>query len=197
MLFLKNKGLLFLILAVLLIVVLSFAIKFNQNQQSITGNKVILKEIDSLLPLLEAKNITSSDFAHLSQLVGRDEYAKPEIFELQALSDDKEYSHIGHGLGFLYQYVKTGVEPLCPGHALAHYYVFMKHGQIDLAADSLNDSKSDFGLWIQNLIVKKDTNMTEINEFENGFHDAVIQIDSGNSSASEKQIFYFADTVCA
>jgi len=191
----SEKNYFILILLILVVGALFIAIKINPPQQNST-NKKILQEIDSLLPLMENKSITSSDFNQIASQVGQDDYAQGEIVELKALADDKEYTHIGHGLGFLYQYIKTGVAPVCPGHSLSHYYVFIKHNQTDLAENNLNDSENEFGIWSNDLILRNNTNMTDMNEFSSLYHSAILQIESGNSTASDDEISYFSDAIC-
>ena len=120
-----NKNIIIGLLGIILIIILVNV--FYKEPQSIIGNEEVLAEIDRLLVPLSQEAITKNDFDTLSELTKNDEYTKQEVKELAALAKYEEYSHIGHGLTSLHDYIKTGEEEICPGHSLAHYYIFIRH----------------------------------------------------------------------
>lgn len=167
-----------------------------RSYSAIPDNKTIISEINKLVPLVYAQNMTPSDLNQLGMLVSKDSYASGEIQEVKVLAIDKEYVHIGHGLGFIYECYKTGKQLICPGHSLSHYYVFIKHGQDELAYGNLNDSKSEFSLWNYTINTSGQYNTTEMTQFIEEYNRDIANVNSGNSTASEYQIDYLADAPC-
>ena len=187
----KNK----LLLSILLIALIFFLFAFNylifpsgniknKENNSIIENNETLNEINRLLLPLASKTITESDFTKLKTLAKSDSYATDELEELTVLTKYKEYSHVGHGLGFLYEYIKTGKEQICPGHNLAHYYVFTKHGENELAQNNLNEARQnipDFGPSAYYKML---------------FENTLASINAGNTTATNDQISELADAPC-
>ena len=161
-------------------------------ENSVVGNQEILNEIDKLLLPVYNQNVTESSFLKLQKLTEGDAYASDEVSEIIVLANEKEYSHIGHSLGFLYEYVQTGKIPICPGHSLSHYYVFSKHGETDLAIGNLESAKENFGAWKSG--VKKDSNYdANFNLIDSLFK----RVESGNLTASDGEIDVLAELPCA
>ncbi|MBX4212178.1 hypothetical protein KW787_01835 [Candidatus Pacearchaeota archaeon] len=173
----KIKTLLVLLIIALIALDVIFFSVFKKSNTPVVGNKDILNEIDRLLLPVDSQNITEKDFGTLTKMVRSDKYASGEVNEIVTLAKYKEYAHIGHGLGSLYQYVKTGQAPVCPGHLLSHYYVFLKHGEKDLAEENLNEVEN---LSFNNTLFTKSLN----------------RIYSGNTSTSETEISQLADAPC-
>ncbi len=196
----KNKSLLYaliFIFLIALIIVLIFNLSPKKNT-SIIGNQNILTEINRLLGLNYYQNITVSDFEKIKAMVKGDDYATNELNELVLLAKYKEYSHIGHGLGFIYEYVKTGNQSICPGHSLSHYYVFLRHGENSSAQNNLQEAESNFPVWQSAEQSKNKTYLSDINyTYYNLLINSSIQnINLGNSSASDDYISNLSDAPC-
>lgn len=147
-----------------------------------TDNKeAALAEIDHLLLPVANQNITEDDFARLEMLMGGNEQAQEEIHELKILAHYKEYSHVGHGLASLHDLIKNGEEKECPGHELAHYYVFMRHGENELASESLAEAQ-------ESIQSQQSPDLL--------FTQALDRIKNGNSTASNEEINELSDAKC-
>ena len=205
----KNKPISFLFIIIILISVF-FLIKiiFLDNKPSdipkstnktIIGNASILSEIDRLLFPLYYRNITKNDFSKLKEQVKEDAYAANETEELIILTNYKEYIHVGHGLAFLHNYVKTGKEQICPGHLLSHYYVFLKHNETTYANSNLKEAKEKLPEWQQVEESHNQTYLTAQNYtfYKNILNQILVQIDKGNSTISDKDIFTLTAAPCA
>ncbi len=188
-------GLLFIVFLVIGIILLSS----YDAPKTLIGDSKTLKEIDRLLLPLDTKTLTEIDLNDLKEMVKSDEYASREVEELILLTKYKEYSHVGHGLAFLYEYVQTGEEPVCPGHLLSHYYVFIKHGEIDTANDNLAEAKATIPEWKNIELTKNETYLAEINysSYVEKFNFNINKIEGGNSTATEEEISDLADAPCA
>ena len=190
----KKKNILFAsVFIAIFFALLLFSYKDNFKEYLLNDNLEILDEIDRLLLPVYSQNITEADFNNLKEMVKRDKYASHEVSEMIMLAKYKEYSHIGHGLGFVYEHVQTGETPICPGHLLAHYYVFLKHGENDLALENLEHAESDVEEW--------KTKMDERNEFDYSsdfdlmiFH--LSKIKNGDNIISEEKIETLSEIVC-
>ncbi len=172
----------FLVIGFLCGFLLVLGISLLFTPKTIIGDPVVLSEIDRLLLPVANQNISENDFEKLEELVKNDELAHHEVEELIVLARYKEYSHIGHGLTFLYKYVKSGEEAVCPGHQLAHYYVFNKHGETHLAEHVFEEAEES----IEGL------NATDYHLFVSHL-DA---IKNGNSETTEEEISELADAAC-
>ena len=190
----KKKNILFAsVFIAIFFALLLFSYKDNFKEYLLNDNLEILDEIDRLLLPVYSQNITEADFNNLKEMVKRDKYASHEVSEMIMLAKYKEYSHIGHGLGFVYEHVQTGETPICPGHLLAHYYVFLKHGENDLALENLEHAESDVG--------ELKTKMDEKNEFDYSpdfdlmiFH--LSKIKNGDNTISEEKIETLSEIIC-
>lgn len=188
---------LIVLLAVFIFLFISSMNKAPKNEP-IIGDKNVETEINRLLLPVSNQSITEKDFDNLAEMVKNDEYASGEVVELSTLAKDKEYTHIGHGLAFLYEYVQTGKEPICPGHLLAHYYVFEKHGDDELAHHNYHESKDSLPIWEGMKDVKSEAYLTQIKYtyFDNLFNSKIKSIDAGNTSATEAEISELASAPC-
>lgn len=190
---------LFILVLIYFIAILFLLLKNLNSQTSIAGNQAVMDEINRLLIPLGSKNITEADFSTLKNLVKNDNYAGGEVDEMILLAKYKEYPHIGHGLGFLYNYEKTGKEPVCPGHLLSHYYVFLKHGENDSANDNLKEAKSAFGEWKSGMASKSDSYLMENNYtfYSELINFSLAKIDFGNNNITSEEISDLSDAPCA
>jgi len=181
-----------------LILIFLIVFLFNFNKISVIGNKKIITEINHLLIPTESKTITENDFSKLKGMVKSDSIASDEINELILLAKYKEYSHIGHGLGFLYDYIKTGKKPICPGHSLSHYYVFFGHLEIETAKSNLAEAKSNFPIWDSKMISYNETFRSEQNYtfYSSLINSSLSRIETGNNNASDLEISNLAEAPC-
>jgi hypothetical protein len=113
----------------------------------VVGDVATRGELARLGVLIDQRSATTTDFATLEGLVAGDEDATTEVGEIKALVMYGEYTHAGHGIGFLDSYLATGNELLCPGHALAHYYVFSRHNDEHRAEHALEEAEEQFDEW--------------------------------------------------
>lgn len=196
----KNyKPLLYLLIALLLI---SLTISINivePKKSDIIGNTTILSEIDNLLLPVANQNITESDFNNLKKLVNDDKYANDEILELTTLAKYNEYSHIGHGLSYLYDYIKTGKEPICPGHFLAHYYVFLNHNENHLAEHSLEEAQETFPEWTSTMNSRNESYLADKNYsyYSELIQSSLDRIKDGDNEISDENISNLAEAHCS
>ncbi|MEK6825969.1 MAG: hypothetical protein AABY00_04235 [Nanoarchaeota archaeon] len=174
-----------IVLGCALLVIVSFAIVgFQMSSRTITNQdeiekEEVLSEINRLLLPVSAQTITALDLETLKKMVASEEHASEKVRELEVLARYQEYSHIGHGLGELHRYLQTGKERVCPGHYLAHYYVFSKHGENSLAEENLHEAEEKIDNLSSSLFI-----------------DTLSRIRAGNSTASEYEISDLADAEC-
>lgn len=104
-------------------------------------------ELVRLADLASERNLKVEDLSALGSMVEGNEAAHHEFEELETLVRYGEYEHAVHTIAFLDSTFRKGSHGLCPEHLIAHYYVFSKHGEVDLATDSLNDAKDQIHDW--------------------------------------------------
>lgn len=189
--------LLFFVL-IFIVSVYSIVRTYKPEQTNVVGNQEVLNEINRLLLPVYYQNITESDLNKLKELTKNDNYSSNEVNELALLARYKEYPHIGHGLGFLYTYVKTGKQPICPGHSISHYYVFLKHGENLTAEENLNDAKIELPQWIRTEESRNQSYLNNINYtyYSNLINSSLNNIENGNSSSNDNMIIDLADAPC-
>ncbi len=194
---LKKNNVAFVVILSVLMLAFIFFIN-NHNKTQIVGNEIVKKEIDRLLLPVSSNNITEKDFDKLKNLVKDDEYAGEEVDELIVLAKYREYSDIGHNLGFLYEYVKTGSKQICPGHLLSHYYVFLRHEENKIALNNLNEAKEKFPKWINAEEAHNESYLIERNYtfYKNLITEKISEIEDNNSIASKEEITSLADAPC-
>lgn len=187
-----------ILILVIVFLITSFLRNHTSQEKNITGNQEILTEINRLLGPLEARNMSEKDFVHLQELVEGNEAGEHEVEELVTLTNYQEYSHIGHGLGSLYEYVKTGEEPICPGHLLSHYYVFMNHNEEHLAEENFEEAQEQLEEWNTRMQAHNESYLEDKNYtyYKGLFEESVIHIESGNSSVSNEYISALANAPC-
>ncbi len=165
------------IIGLVVLFLILFQISFIH--EKVIGNPTILSEINRLLLPVSDQTLRAKDFTILRGLVMRDATASDEVHELEVLAQEKEYSHVGHGLGKLYRYIQNGMKQVCPGHALAHYYVFNRHGVKKLADANLHEAREH---------LPSDAPVL--------FKQMLVRIDSGNVSVSDDEIAELSDAEC-
>jgi hypothetical protein len=121
--------------------------KTGDGQISVDGKEATLQEISRLSLLASKETITESDLAALESMTAQNEEASDEVGEIKTLVSYKEYMHVSHSLAFLDGQIRTGKHSLCPAHALAHYYVFKKHGEDEMANEALEEAEEQLPRW--------------------------------------------------
>ncbi len=153
-------------------------------------------EIGRLSSLAQDKNITEGDLATLDGMLAGDKVAQDELGELAIMVRYKEYEHAGHTLSFIADYLDTGEELVCPPHALAHYYVFARHGEEDAAADALAEAKEGLPGWIPKAkeYDKEYPTGQDIDAIAQEVRGRIDAIEAGNTTASDDDIARLATT---
>lgn len=197
----KNKAPLVIIITVVLVAAIAASFYFYNtfSSRTVVGNPAIMSEIARLASLSNSEQITVSDVDSLKSMIAGDAAAEHEVEELELLVRHNEYVHAGHTLAFLGAYIVNGKEVLCPGHLVAHYYVFYRNGELHQAEHALEDAKSQIGEWSP--IAR------EFNErFPGGYSFEYLSdyvtshieaIETGNNTASDEEINFLAEkTIC-
>lgn len=154
----------------------------------------ISDEVIKLMGMADQGTITERDLATLESMVQDDEKAWGEIHEIKTLIKYQEYAHAVHGLGFLAEYLHTKKELLCPGHALAHYYVYKKHGEDELAKEALEEAEKQFPDWKQKIMEnQKGHSMEEVIQAITTIDEHLQSIDSGKEKITEAEIEYLSE----
>ena len=193
----KKENIFILIAIVAFLGVIVLIVKYHQ-EQKVVGNQDILKELNKLLLPVYYQNISEKDFNGLRYMVRKDNIASDEVDELILLSKYGESTHIGHGIAYLYDYIQTGKFQTCPGHELAHFYVFLKHGETQAANENLEKAKSDIGQY-KTYVESLNKSSNEIGDYKasSDLIDLTLQkIGSGDNSSSNEQISFLSNAPC-
>lgn len=159
----------------------------------------VSKEMARLASLSSEERISVGDLAGLRVMLKGDSSAEHELREVEKLIQYGEYRHATHTLAFLDSYVETGKETICPGHELAHYYVWKKHGENEMAEDALDEAKEQMDKWQDKARSYYERYPGEftfdyILERINGHLDS---IEAGNTATTEDEITFLAEkSVC-
>lgn len=159
----------------------------------------ISKEMARLASLSSEEKIATDDLEGLRVMLKGDSAAEHEIDEIEKLIKYEEYRHATHTLAFLDSYVETGKETVCPGHELAHYYVWKNHGEDEMAEEALEEAKEQMDEWQDKARSYYDRYPGEftfdyILEKINGHLDS---IEAGNTATTQDEITFLAEkSVC-
>ncbi len=151
-----------------------------------------LQEVGRLAILASEEKLTESDFATLETMIADDEHAMHELGEIKTLVKYSEFEHAGHGLSFLDAHLRSPNEVLCPGHALLHYYVFSRHGETELAEDSLEEASTQMPEWIAPAreYNEKYPNGENFDDITNFLNSHIQSAQDGNDSLDEEEMEY-------
>ncbi len=198
----KIKLISFIITLILIALIVFFILQNKQVPQEkivVVGNTQVLSEIDHLLLPVGSWNATENDFNQLKNLTKDDEYASEEVNKLAILTKYREYAHAGHGLASLHDYVKTGNESICPGHALSHYYVFMKHNETQFAQGVFQEAEDQYPQWIE--IKEKQTQKNKSQQkypyYKTLFNQTITDINEGNNNMTGQTLSILTQAPCA
>ncbi len=164
----------------------------EQPENSAIGELLRLQET------IQQNKTTAQDLTILKILLKNDSHASGELQELTVMVNYGEYQHADHSIGLLLNYLSTGKDLLCPGHALSHYYIYLKHGEKELASHALEEAKEQLPHWIEQ--AKNYTITIPEENFDSTFkliQKRLAAIDAGNPTATDKDIAALSDAFCA
>jgi len=167
--------------------------------RSIVGDGSVMDEIARLASLSSQGRLTVGELETLRSMTIFDSYARHEFTEIRLMVEYGEQLHAGHALGFLSGYVSTGKYTLCPGHLLAHYYVFARHNNTHLADESFEVAKGQFEPWLPEArsFNERYPSGYEFDFIRNKIKDHFNQIEGGATNASDDEIDFLTEkTIC-
>ena len=159
----------------------------------------VSKEMARLASLSAEERISADDLEGLRNMLKGNSVAEDEIGEVEKLVKYGEYRHATHTLAFLDSYLETGKETVCPGHELAHYYVWKRHGEDDLAQESLKDAKGQMDEWQEKArqYYEKYPGEFTFDYIVDKIKGDIASIDGGNTTATDDEITFLAEkSVC-
>jgi len=197
----KKSNVVFIAAAAVVAVSIFMAIYMYANVDSTlpAQGKDALAEVSRLAALNAAGQIQASDLAQLKAMVEGDHAAEHEVEEIEKLVSYGEGEHAGHTFAFLASYLETGKESSCPGHALAHYYVFSRHGESEVAEHALEDAKLQMEEWEHKA---REFNEKFPGEFEFDYisdkvKSHMLAIEAGATQTTEEELSFLAEkTIC-
>ena len=152
-------------------------------------------EIVRIATLASEKSLSTEDLVTLRSMVEGNEAVEHEFEELETLVKYGEYEHAAHTIAFLDSTLKSGKHSLCPEHLVAHYYVFSKHGEADLAMDSLEDAKSQIHEWEgpAREFNERYPSGRSFDEIMENLERHIAAIESGDASATDEEVLELAN----
>ena len=177
-----------------------FACTIKQDEtknQSIFSNQTVTNELLRVGDLIEKEKVTSQDFSRLENLLKSDKHAEDELQEVEIMVGYGEYKHAGHGIGLLLYYMATKTDLLCPGHALSHYYIYLKHGDKSRAGSSFAEAKEQLPAWIQYAKEYRIHYQENFNATLENMTKSISKIDAGITSATDEEINSLSEAFCA
>lgn len=169
----------------------------SANHAEQTDNTAIGK-LMHLQETIEQNKTTPNDLTALKSLLKNDSHASDEFQQLEVMLHYGEYQHADHSIGLLLNYISTGKDLLCPGHALSHYYIYLKHGEKELALKALSEAREQLPHWIEQ--AKNYTIAMPEENFDSTLkliQKRLAAIDAGNPTATDKDIAALSDAFCA
>jgi hypothetical protein len=159
----------------------------------------VSKEMARLASLSSEEKIATDDLAGLAAMLKGNTVAKHELEEIGKLIQYGEYWHATHTLAFLDSYIETGRETICPGHELAHYYVWNKHGKGDLAEEALEEAREQMSEWQEKArpYYEKYPGEVTFDEIVGRINSHLNSIESGSTVTTDEEITFLAEkSVC-
>lgn len=163
------------------------------------GKSDISKEMARLAVLSSEEKISTDDLSGLREMLKGDSSAEHELEEVGKLIQYGEYRHATHTLAFLDSYVETGKETICPGHELAHYYVWKKHGEDDMADEALEEAKEQMDEWQEKakLYYERYPGEFTFDYILGKIRGHLDSIEGGNTATTKEEITFLAEkSVC-
>lgn len=128
-----------------LLVLLVFSIAFLPLKD--VSSKDVLKEMGRLAELNQQRNLTSLDLANLRLLAGKNPAVIDELTEVEFFALHNESVHVDHALSQVY-FAFLGETYLCPLDDLSHVSVYLRYGENQRAAESLEEARRKWGKWL-------------------------------------------------
>lgn len=160
---------------------------------------MVSKEMARLASLSSEEKISTEDLTGLAVMLKGDSNAEHELEEVEKLIKYGEYRHATHTLAFLDSYIETGRETICPGHELAHYYVWNKHGEDDLAGEALEEAEEQMDEWKEKArpYYEKYPGEVTFDEIVDRINGHLDSIDGGSTITTDEEITFLAEkSVC-
>ena len=157
------------------------------------GKAGVLTELSRLTVLTNNGELAPEDLSTLKGMLSGDATALHELEEVRVLAFYGEQAHASHALSLLANYVRIGHEPVCTGHYLAHYYMFSKYGEAELAGHELEHARESYGLWFYGAV--RELPYQEKDAYDSALRGFFARIDAGDSTATEEEVDYLAEQV--
>jgi acyl transferase domain-containing protein len=180
--------------AVILALLLTVALVACQQHVSVAGNHTIIEETSRLASIAAKGELKADDLDQLEMMVAGDETAEHELEEVRKFAGYGEQVHALHALAGIAAYLESGKETICPGHELAHYYVFTKHGDDHDAEHALEEAEETLSEWAP-LAQAYDKEFPGPDSFEvvqQRIKDHLERIENGDSTATDEEIIALA-----
>lgn len=142
----STSRIVFIVLAAVVVISLS-AYAYIYAQPTAVPSGDVESEMVRLVGLAGSSGIQPSDLSQLRSLLSGNGGLEHEMEELEALVKYGEQQHAAHTIAFMDAYLKTGKQISCPEHELAHFYVFAKHGESELAEHALLAAEEELDFW--------------------------------------------------
>lgn len=159
----------------------------------------VTKELSRLASLTSKEEIQASDLEQLKAMLASNEGAQHELGEIEELVSYGEYEHAAHSFAFLASHLETGLETVCPGHELAHYYVYTRHGNVEGAGHKLEHAKETFEAWEHGAreFYEKYPGDVPFDYIVDKVKSHILAIEAGQTETTDEEIDFLADrTVC-
>jgi hypothetical protein len=156
----------------------------------------IQSELSRLAALSSEERLAVADLGQIKTLLAKDEKAIHEFEEVELMIGYGEYEHAGHTIGFVSDYIETGQNIICPGHELAHYYLFKRYQNEDMAEHSLHHGQEDFENWVTKATAYEAQypGVESVDAIAKTIQQHFDRIASGNMTATDEEIRYLATT---
>jgi hypothetical protein len=165
------------------------------DQPVVDAKEAALQQISLLSSKAYAQTLTIDDFSSLESLLSGNDEAEHEVEEIKLLISYKEFMHAAHGLAFLDGSVRTGKHALCPAHALAHFYVFAKHGEDEIADEAFEEAEHQLERWrpLAKEYDEKFPGTVSYEDINARITSHMESIEEGERSATEEEIDFLAN----
>jgi outer membrane murein-binding lipoprotein Lpp len=189
-----HSSIVLLVLATLLLAGCAHGQYSQQEKDTITA------EVGRLAQLAANHEIKEGDLGTLKQLLASDAGAQDHLEELELMVQYQEFEHAGHALSFLGDYASTSEHVLCPGHELAHYYVFMRHGAEHEAEHALDETQEQLPEWIPKAkaYAQEYPGGYDVDALAGAIQAHLDRIEQGDTAATDEEIRFLANdaSVC-
>ena len=152
-----------------------------------------LTELSKLTVLANNEDLEPGDLSRVKALLASDSWASHEIEEVRVLTVYKEFVHASHGMSLVAGYLRTGRVPVCTGHYLAHYYVFSRNGELELAEHELEHARESFPEWAGK--ARASLSREEFKDYNSNLNSFFYRVGKGATDALGEEVYYLAEVV--